>query len=49
MAPTEKLSEQNLSTELEICKMKIISQQEKIANLTRERDFLKEQLSAGKL
>ena len=49
MAPTKQRSEENLSTELAICKVKIATQQEKITDLTRERDFLKEQLSAGKL
>lgn len=46
MAPTAKL--QKHKHELELAKMKIACQEDLIKELTKERDFLKEQLSQGK-
>ncbi|KAF5904394.1 coiled-coil domain-containing protein, partial [Clarias magur] len=46
MAPTTQLAEKRKSHELEICKMRLECQKEKIDELTRERDYLKEQLAS---
>lgn len=46
MAPTAKL--QKHKHELELAKMKIGCQEDLIKELTRERDFLKDQLSQSK-
>lgn len=48
MAPTKLLADKKIADELEMCKLKADWQQEKINELTKERDYLKEQLAAGK-
>ncbi|XP_054602655.1 coiled-coil domain-containing protein 106 isoform X2 [Nothobranchius furzeri] len=46
IAPTAQLTDRRRSQEVEICKMKLEWQKEKIDELTKERDYLKEQLAA---
>ena len=48
MAPTKVLANKKIAEELELCKLKAGFQQQRIDELTKERDFLKEQLAAGK-
>lgn len=48
MAPTAQLTDKRKSHELEMCKLKLEWQKDKIDELTRERDYLKEQLASGK-
>ena len=48
MAPTKLLADKKIADELEMCKLKADWQQERIDELTKERDYLKEQLAAGK-
>ena len=48
MAPTAKLQNQKHKHELDLAKVKIACQEDMIKELTKERDFLKEQLSLGK-
>lgn len=48
MAPTAHLADQRKSHELEMCKLRVECQKEKIDELTKERDYLKEQLASGK-
>ncbi|XP_053178230.1 coiled-coil domain-containing protein 106-like [Scomber japonicus] len=45
MAPTAKLQNQKHKHELDLAKVKIACQEDMIKELTKERDFLKEQLS----
>ncbi|CAL8406633.1 unnamed protein product [Arctogadus glacialis] len=47
-APTAQLALNNKAHELQMCKNKMEWQNEKIEELTKERDFLKEQLVSGK-
>ena len=47
-APTAQLALNNKAHELQMCKKKMEWQNEKIEELTKERDFLKEQLASGK-
>lgn len=48
IAPTKVLANKKIADELELYKLKAGWQQERIDELTKERDFLKEQLAAGK-
>ncbi|XP_030011316.1 coiled-coil domain-containing protein 106-like [Sphaeramia orbicularis] len=48
MAPTAKLIDKRKSQELEMFQLKMELQQEKIDELIKERDYLKEQLTLGK-
>ena len=45
VAPTAQLMDKRKSNELEMCKLKMQFQKEKIDELTTERDVLKEQLT----
>ncbi|KAF5891532.1 coiled-coil domain-containing protein, partial [Clarias magur] len=45
--PTVQLAEKRKSHELVMCKMRLECQKEKIDELTRERDYLKEQLASA--
>ncbi|XP_053363476.1 uncharacterized protein LOC128533245 [Clarias gariepinus] len=45
MAPTAQMVKKRKSHELEMCKLRLECQREKIDELTRERDYLKEQLA----
>ena len=47
-APTKQLADKRMASELDLYKLKAGWQQEKIDELTKERDFLKEQLATGK-
>ncbi|XP_056305630.1 coiled-coil domain-containing protein 106-like [Danio aesculapii] len=47
MAPTAHLSDKRQSHELEMCKLRVEMQKEKIDELTKERDYLKEQLASA--
>ena len=47
-APTALVANQKMVHEMEKAKMKIEFQQDKINELTKERDYLKEQLASGK-
>ncbi|CAI5685394.1 unnamed protein product [Oreochromis niloticus] len=47
VAPTAQLAARRKSQELEICKMRLEWQKDKIDELTKERDYLKEQLAAS--
>ncbi|XP_003460172.1 E3 ubiquitin-protein ligase RBBP6-like [Oreochromis niloticus] len=47
VAPTAQLADRRKSQELEICKMRLEYQKDKIDELTKERDYLKEQLAAS--
>ncbi|KAI7802686.1 hypothetical protein IRJ41_017134, partial [Triplophysa rosa] len=47
VAPTANLAEKRKSHELEMCKLRVEWQKEKIDELTKERDYLKEQLASG--
>ncbi|KTF72202.1 hypothetical protein cypCar_00046769, partial [Cyprinus carpio] len=44
VAPTAHLADKRQSHELEMCKLRVEWQKEKIDELTKERDYLKEQL-----
>nr|XP_055044890.1 coiled-coil domain-containing protein 106-like [Misgurnus anguillicaudatus] len=46
-APTAHLADKRKSHELEMCKLKIDWQKDKIDELTKERDYLKEQLASA--
>lgn len=48
LAPTAQLVDKRKSHELEMCKLKVELQKEKIDELIKERDYLKEQLASGK-
>ncbi|XP_032365929.1 coiled-coil domain-containing protein 106-like, partial [Etheostoma spectabile] len=48
MAPTAQLGLKQKSNELEMFKLRVEWQKEKIAELTKERDYLKDQLASGK-
>jgi len=48
MAPTANLMFQKQKHEVELAKQKIAAQEDMIVELTRERDFLREQLSLCK-
>ena len=48
LAPTAQLVDKRRSHELVMCKLKVEQQKEKIEELIKERDYLKEQLAAGK-
>lgn len=48
VAPTAHLADKRKSHELEMCKLRVEWQKEKIDELTKERDYLKEQLVSGK-
>ncbi|XP_034541956.1 coiled-coil domain-containing protein 106-like [Notolabrus celidotus] len=47
MAPTAQLAVERRTSELDVCRMRIEWQQEKINELTKERDYLKEQLASS--
>ncbi|CAI5682983.1 unnamed protein product, partial [Oreochromis niloticus] len=47
VAPPAQLADRRKSQELEICKMRLEWQKDKIDELTKERDYLKEQLAAS--
>jgi len=47
-APTAHLADKRKSHELEMCKLTVEWQKEKTEELTKERDYLKEQLASGK-
>ncbi|KAK7879807.1 hypothetical protein WMY93_033527 [Mugilogobius chulae] len=47
IAPTAILAEKRMAQELEMAKIKMQAQAEKIQDLSKERDFLKEQLAAS--
>ncbi|CAI5661303.1 unnamed protein product [Oreochromis niloticus] len=47
VAPPAQLADRRKSQELEICKMSLEWQKDKIDELTKERDYLKEQLAAS--
>ncbi|KAL3987801.1 hypothetical protein ACER0C_014916 [Sarotherodon galilaeus] len=47
IAPTAQLADRRKSQELEICKMRLEWQKDKIDELTKERDYLKKQLAAS--
>lgn len=48
MAPTAQLADKRKSHELEMCQLRVELQKEKIDELTKEREYLKEQLASGK-
>lgn len=48
MAPTAQLADRRKSHELEMCHLKSELQKEKIDELIKERDYLKQQLASGK-
>ena len=47
LAPTAQLVDKKRSHELEMCKLKVELQKDKIDELIKERDYLKEQLATG--
>ncbi|XP_028272708.1 coiled-coil domain-containing protein 106-like, partial [Parambassis ranga] len=48
LAPTAQVVDRRKTHELDMCKMRMELQKEKIEELTTERDYLKEQLASGK-
>ncbi|GAA6091691.1 homeotic protein female sterile-like [Tachysurus ichikawai] len=47
MAPTAQLTHKRKSHELEMCKLRVEWQKEKIDDLTKERDYLKEEMASA--
>lgn len=48
MAPTAQLADKRKSKDLEMCQLRVEVLKDKVEELTKERDYLKEQLAAGK-